>query len=74
MKSRADAKYCIDTCSFSNSWHRHYAPESFPSMWTHFELALKAGTFMAPEQVYEELQYQKDALSNWAKGLKGQWR
>lgn len=70
MTSKSKPQFCIDTSAFSKSWHRHYEPDHFPSLWVEFDKSISSGLFVIPETVYDELLFQKDALSNWIKARK----
>lgn len=62
-------KYCIDTSSLINPWHKMYPCDLFPSYWERFELLCDEHEVVAPDVVLKELAVQDgDALYKWCKG------
>ena len=60
--------YCIDTSALIDAWVRWYPKDVLPTLWDdRIEELLKAGEFVAPDEVLEELkQKEGDTLTDWA--------
>ncbi len=64
------AQYCFDTNAFITSWHKRYPVEVFPSLWAQLSDCANDGTIISPDEVYREIQKQKDPLYHWVKDRK----
>jgi hypothetical protein len=60
-------KYAIDTSSLLDGYVRLYAPDVFPSVWTHIDTLITSGDLRAPEEVLKELSKKDDKAHAWAK-------
>nr|VFJ90937.1 MAG: protein of unknown function (DUF4411) [Candidatus Kentron sp. LFY]VFK14242.1 MAG: protein of unknown function (DUF4411) [Candidatus Kentron sp. LFY] len=58
--------YVFDTGPFILLF-RHYYPKRFPSLWEQFHEMVAGGRITSTREVYNELEGQEDALSNWCK-------
>jgi hypothetical protein len=63
-------RYAIDTSSLLDGYVRLYAPDVFPSVWTHIDGLITAGHLRAPEEVLVELAKKDDKAHAWAKKRK----
>lgn len=61
------AKYVFDTSALIGAWVRAYPPDSFPVVWDRMDGLATSGQLLVPEEVYEELHAQDDALLAWVK-------
>lgn len=66
MKSR----FCLDTSVFINGWNKRYRRDVFPSLWESLDAILRSGTAFSCEEVYRELLFQDDELTQWVKARK----
>jgi len=62
--------YVIDTNALIDLWRRWYARDVFVGVWRNFEKLFKSGEIVAPSQVLNELQSQRDELYEWARKQK----
>ncbi|MCE9605165.1 MAG: DUF4411 family protein [Planctomycetia bacterium] len=62
--------FCLDTSFFINGWHRHYAPDVFPAIWTKLETLMGTNEVFSCAEVLDELTMQQDELYRWAKARK----
>jgi len=60
-------KYCIDTSSFIESWHRRYPQDIFPSFWHKLSDIIDTQIVVAQELVIKEIESQDDTLHEWVK-------
>lgn len=60
-------KYCIDTSSLIESWHRRYPQDVFPSFWYKLSTVIGNEVIVAQELVVEEIAAQDDDLHSWIK-------
>jgi len=63
-------RYAIDTSSLLDGYVRLYAPDVFPSVWTHIDGLIAAGHLRGPEEVLVELSKKDDMAHAWAKKRK----
>jgi Domain of unknown function (DUF4411) len=59
--------WCFDTSAFIEPWVRLYPPDVFPLVWEKLQYLSENGTIVAPIDVLNELEKQKDDLYVWAK-------
>lgn len=59
--------YCIDTSALIAGFHRIYPYQVFLGLWEKIGNLADQGRLIAPEEVYQELAFQEDALFAWAK-------
>jgi predicted dehydrogenase len=59
-------KYVFDTGPLIDLF-RHYYPTRFPSLWEQFHDLVSEGKLISVREVYNEINSQEDALTNWAK-------
>ncbi len=60
-------RFLLDTSFLINGWHKRYRIDVFPSLWDAIGGLMDEGVVLSCEQVYQELQGQRDTLSEWAK-------
>lgn len=63
-------RYCLDTSSLINGWHKHYSVRVFPGVWESLELLLVQRRVFSCIEVWNELSVQRDDLFEWAKARK----
>ena len=59
-------KYVFDTGPLIDLF-KHYYPTRFPSLWEQFHDLVSEGKLISVREVYNEINSQEDALTNWAK-------
>jgi hypothetical protein len=63
-------RYCLDTSVFINSWQAHYRIDVFPGVWAALDGLIREGRLVSCQEVFTELQKQRDALLDWGKARK----
>jgi len=59
--------YCLDTSFLINGWNKRYRIDVFPTIWTKIEENLGERAICSCQEVYDEIQIQRDELAAWAK-------
>jgi hypothetical protein len=63
--------YVIDTSGLIDLWRVYYPPDIFSTLWErNLEEIIHKGLFIAPKEVFNELQRRDDNLWDWAKNHK----
>lgn len=62
--------YCLDTSALIEAWTRTYPRDVFPSLWENFDIMIKEGKILCPDEVHEELKKKEDDLLKWADSRK----
>jgi hypothetical protein len=62
--------YCLDTSALIAGYHRIYPYTIFGGLWNEIDGLIEARRLFSSEEVYKELEYQKDSLFEWAKERK----
>jgi rRNA maturation endonuclease Nob1 len=63
--------YIIDANSLIDLWVDRYPKDLFPSVWSKFEILVKARSLVTPEEVLRELSKKDDGLHEWVKAQEG---
>lgn len=66
----AGTVYCLDTSALIAGYHRIYPYTIFGGLWNKIDDLIQAGRLFSSVEVYKELEYQEDALFDWAKERK----
>jgi hypothetical protein len=59
--------YCIDSSALIAGHNRIYPRRVFAGLWSKMGDLIDEGRLFAPEEVWKELEYQADDLTQWAK-------
>lgn len=59
--------YSIDTSALMDGWVRYYPPDVIPSLWDRMHDLVEAGSLLAIEEVFYELEKKADDLYEWVK-------
>lgn len=59
--------YVYDTSGLVAAWNRLYPPGSFPSYWERVDKLVEGGRLRVPQEVFNEIKAQDDALYAWTK-------
>ncbi len=62
--------YVFDTSALIGAWVRLYPMDAFPLLWDRMSTLADGGRLMVPDEVFEELKAQDDALCEWVKERK----
>ena len=63
----AEPIYCVDTSSLIDGYLDVYPHDVFVRLWSNIQVLVELGRFIAPEEIFDELENQQDELFEWAK-------
>lgn len=62
--------YCVDASSLIDGYVDVYPSNIFAGLWSKIDDLVNQGRFVAPEEIYDELEDQQDELFDWVKAHK----